>query len=103
MAAIAASIKPTDLRGILKYVPRFQGQIFVLALDGSIVARGPASAAPLDCREIYVGRLNGNPGQSRAEARGLVGHIDELALFPRALPAEAIRLLAAGNRLALPE
>lgn len=31
-------IKPTDLRGILKYVPRFQGQIFVLALDGSIVA-----------------------------------------------------------------
>ncbi len=33
-----AVIKPTDLRGILKYVPRFQGQIFVLALDGSIVA-----------------------------------------------------------------
>lgn len=37
-AATAATIKPTDLRGILKYVPRFQGQIFVLALDGSIVA-----------------------------------------------------------------
>ncbi|MBE7536823.1 MAG: amino-acid N-acetyltransferase [Opitutaceae bacterium] len=36
--ATAAVIKPTDLRGILKYVPRFQGQIFVLALDGSIVA-----------------------------------------------------------------
>lgn len=33
-----ALIKPTDLRGILKYVPRFQGQIFVLAIDGSIVA-----------------------------------------------------------------
>jgi amino-acid N-acetyltransferase len=33
-----ATIKPTDLRGILKYVPRFQGQIFVLAIDGSIVA-----------------------------------------------------------------
>lgn len=32
------TIKPTDLRGILKYVPRFQGQIFVLALDGAIVA-----------------------------------------------------------------
>ena len=31
-------IKPTDLRGILKYVPRFQGQIFVIAVDGSIVA-----------------------------------------------------------------
>src|SRR3954471_16140740 len=33
-----ADIKPTDLRGILKYVPRFQDQIFVIALDGSIVA-----------------------------------------------------------------
>ena len=31
-------LKPTDLRGILKYVPRFQGQIFVIAVDGSIVA-----------------------------------------------------------------
>ena len=37
-AASAATIKPTDLRGILKYVPRFQGQIFVLAIDGAIVA-----------------------------------------------------------------
>jgi amino-acid N-acetyltransferase len=36
--ATATTIKPTDLRGILKYVPRFQDQIFVLALDGSIVA-----------------------------------------------------------------
>jgi amino-acid N-acetyltransferase len=34
----ATTIKPTDLRGILKYVPRFQGQIFIIAIDGSIVA-----------------------------------------------------------------
>ncbi len=33
-----APIKPTDLRGILNYVPRFHGQIFVIALDGVIVA-----------------------------------------------------------------
>ena len=33
-----SDIKPTDLRGILKYVPRFQDQIFVIAFDGSIVA-----------------------------------------------------------------
>ena len=33
-----ADIKPTDLRGILKYVPRYQDQIFILAIDGSIVA-----------------------------------------------------------------
>ncbi|MDR1789758.1 MAG: amino-acid N-acetyltransferase [Opitutaceae bacterium] len=31
-------IKPADLRGILKYVPRFQNQTFVLALDGFVVA-----------------------------------------------------------------
>jgi len=33
-----ATIKPTDLRGILQYVPRFQDQIFVIALDGAIIA-----------------------------------------------------------------
>jgi amino-acid N-acetyltransferase len=37
-SAQATTIKPTDLRGILKYVPRFKGQIFVIAIDGSIVA-----------------------------------------------------------------
>ena len=37
-AAQSTTIKPTDLRGILQYVPRFQGQIFVIAIDGSIVA-----------------------------------------------------------------
>jgi len=37
-AATATTIKPTDLRGILKYVPRFQGQIFVIAIDGAIIA-----------------------------------------------------------------
>src|SRR5580658_8294790 len=38
ISAQATTIKPTDLRGILQYVPRFQGQIFVIAIDGSIVA-----------------------------------------------------------------
>jgi len=37
-AAQATTIKPTDLRGILQYVPRFQGQIFIIAIDGAIVA-----------------------------------------------------------------
>ena len=32
------NIKPTDLRGILKYVPMFRDHVFVLALDGSLVA-----------------------------------------------------------------
>ena len=33
----AMTIKPTDLRGILNYVPKFLGQTFVIALDGSII------------------------------------------------------------------
>lgn len=33
-----ATLKPTDLRGILKYIPRFRDQIFVVALDGAVVA-----------------------------------------------------------------
>jgi amino-acid N-acetyltransferase len=32
------AIKPTDLRGILKYVPMFRGQVFVIAIDGSLIA-----------------------------------------------------------------
>jgi amino-acid N-acetyltransferase len=32
-----SEIKPTDLRGILKYVPMFQNQTFVISVDGRIV------------------------------------------------------------------
>lgn len=32
-----SDIKPTDLRGILKYVPMFQNQTFVISVDGRIV------------------------------------------------------------------
>lgn len=30
-------VKPTDLRGILRYIPRFREKVFVVALDGAIV------------------------------------------------------------------
>jgi hypothetical protein len=64
-----------------------------LYLDGAVVARESVGNMPLDCRQIFVGRLNGNADQTRMEARGLVGHIDELAIFPRALTDEDIRRL----------
>jgi amino-acid N-acetyltransferase len=32
------AVKPTDLRGILKYVPMFRDHVFIVALDGSLVA-----------------------------------------------------------------
>ena len=31
-------MKPTDLRGILHYIPQFRDQVFILAIDGAIVA-----------------------------------------------------------------
>ena len=35
---IRDAIKPTDLRGILEYVPIFRNHVFVIALDGSLIA-----------------------------------------------------------------
>lgn len=43
-----SNIKPTDLRGILNYVPRFQNQIFIVAIDGAIVADDNLSNVLLD-------------------------------------------------------
>src|SRR5947207_4720976 len=31
------NVKPTDLRGILQYIPSFQEKIFIVAIDGAIV------------------------------------------------------------------
>ncbi len=72
---------------------RKAGQL-TLYLDGAVVGSEFVGAIPLDYRQIYIGRLNANPSQSRVEARGLVGHIDELAVFSRALTDEEIRNLA---------
>jgi amino-acid N-acetyltransferase len=30
-------VKPTDLRGILQYIPRFRDKVFILSVDGAIV------------------------------------------------------------------
>ena len=72
---------------------RDQG-VVTLYLDGGAVARETVGDLALDCRQVYLGRLNANRSQPRAEARGLVGWIDEFAIFPRALAPEEIRRLA---------
>jgi amino-acid N-acetyltransferase len=41
-------VKPTDLRGILQYIPRFREKIFVLSLDGAIVTEENFSNILLD-------------------------------------------------------
>ncbi len=30
-------MKPTDLRGILQYIPRFREKTFILAIDGAVI------------------------------------------------------------------
>jgi hypothetical protein len=71
-----------------------EGDLLTIYLDGAIVGREIVGSMPLECREIFVGRLNGNASQSRMEARGLVGHLDELVIFPRALTETELRKLA---------
>jgi hypothetical protein len=71
-----------------------KGDQLSLYLDGTMVGSETIGTMPVDYRQIFVGRLNGNASQSRMEARGLVGHIDELAIFPRALSDEEILKLA---------
>ena len=31
-------MKPTDLRGILHYIPQFRDKVFIIAIDGAVVA-----------------------------------------------------------------
>ena len=48
------NIKPTDLRGILKYVPMFRDHVFVLAIDGSLVADENFQNVLLDICLLYT-------------------------------------------------
>lgn len=38
MDNIGEILRPADLRGILKYVPEFRDQIFIISIDGSIIS-----------------------------------------------------------------
>ncbi|MDG2214858.1 MAG: amino-acid N-acetyltransferase [Verrucomicrobiota bacterium] len=41
-------MKPTDLRGILQYIPRFRGNTFVIAADGAVVSHANFANLLLD-------------------------------------------------------
>ncbi len=72
------SIKPTDLRGILKYVPMFRDHVFVIALDGSTVAHAMfpdvlldiAVLRSLNIRIVLVYGI-GQPLRELSESRGI--------------------------------
>jgi len=88
------AVKPTDLRGILKYVPMFRGQVFVIAVDGSLVAHEMFRNVLLDIAvlrslNIKIVLVHGIGQQLRAlgESRGVAisdaygeGATDEITL-----------------------
>ncbi|MFN3408018.1 MAG: amino-acid N-acetyltransferase [Limisphaerales bacterium] len=71
-------MKPTDLRGILQYIPRFRDKVFILALDGAVVtdenfANLLLDVAVLRSLNIRVVMVHGAAAQIQALAaeRGL--------------------------------
>ncbi len=72
------TINPADLRGILNYVPRFLGQTFVIAIDGSIIEHENLPNVLLDIAvlrslQINIVIVHGIAKQLRelAQARGV--------------------------------
>jgi amino-acid N-acetyltransferase len=67
-------VKPTDLRGILQYVPQFRDRTFVIALDGAVVtdenfANLLLDIAVLRSLNIHVVLVHGAAAQIEALAR----------------------------------
>lgn len=97
-------MKPTDLRGILQYIPRFREKTFVLSIDGAIVtdenfANLLLDVAVLRSLNIRVVLVHGASAQIRqlAQAQGVVASdLDGTGVTD----AETLKLaLTAANRL----
>ena len=55
-------MKPTDLRGILQYIPRFRDKVFVIGVDGAIVTEENFSNILVDVavlRSLNISRKTG--------------------------------------------
>lgn len=97
-------MKPTDLRGILRYIPRFREKAFVLAIDGAIVTDDNFPNLLLDIAvlrslNIRIVLVHGAARQvaSLAEERGVTAsNLDGIGITD----AETLQLsLTAANRL----
>ena len=97
-------MKPTDLRGILQYIPRFREKTFVLAIDGAIVtgenfANIVLDIAVLRSLSIRVVIVHGASAQIKAlaeEQKVTPSDIDGAGITD----AETLKLaLTAANRL----
>src|SRR5215203_1237537 len=97
-------MKPTDLRGILQYIPRFREKTFVIAIDGAIVtdenfANILLDVAVLRSLNIRVVIVHGASAQiqAMAEERGVKpSDLDGMGVTDE----ETLKLaLTAANRL----
>src|SRR6266516_4097584 len=97
-------MKPTDLRGILQYIPRFREKTFIISIDGAIVtdenfANILLDVAVLRSLNIRVVLVHGASAQIKALAdeRGFkASNLDGAGITD----AETLKLaLTAANRL----
>jgi amino-acid N-acetyltransferase len=97
-------VKPTDLRGILQYIPRFREKIFIVAVDGAIItdenfANILLDVAVLRSLNIRVVLVHGAAEQIKllAEQQGIApSNLDGSGITD----AETLKLaLTAANRL----
>lgn len=97
-------MRPTDLRGILQYIPRFREKVFVISIDGAIVTDENFSNILLDVAvlrslNIRVAIVHGAAAQIKAlgeEQRIKPSDLDGAGVTD----AETLRLaLTAANRL----
>lgn len=98
------TVKPTDLRGILRYIPRFREKTFVIAVDGVIVTDDMfqnllldiAVLRSLNIRIVLVHGASHQVGQLAAERGITASNLDGTGITD----AETLKLaLTAANRL----
>lgn len=98
-------MKPTDLRGILNYIPRFRGEIFVIGVDGAIVSEENFANILLDIAVLRS--LNIRVVLAHGAARQIQALAEAQNLAPSNLEGDGITdevtlelAVMAGNRLA---
>ena len=70
-----------------------KNDILSIYLDGQLIGKNQVETGPIKFDELYFGRITSNKKMSRRHAKGLVGRIDELMIFDRALTQEEIKTI----------
>jgi amino-acid N-acetyltransferase len=97
-------MKPTDLRGILQYIPRFREKVFILAIDGAIVTDENFANILLDIavlRSLNIRVVIVHGASAQIQSLGEQQSVTPSDLFGTGITdAETLKLaLTAANRL----